>query len=174
MNGVLRGTCSSSSSSSSCHSSRNIFVGALLLAASCCSSSTPSCYAFSASASSSSSWKDGGATSPDVQQHTQHNNNNNENNILILDHINMNHEKGRHDWLKAFYVDFLQCALDPRKIENVELGRKTIWCNIGAQQFHLPEGKPGAQVLDGIITLVYPNLDAVWNRYDYSTSSKSD
>jgi hypothetical protein len=23
--------------------------------------------------------------------------------ILILDHLNINHEQGRHDWLKAFY-----------------------------------------------------------------------
>lgn len=87
------------------------------------------------------------------------------NNILILDHLNINHEKGRHDWLKAFYVDFLQCALDPRKMENLDLGKKTLWANIGAQQFHLPEGKPDAQVLDGIITLVYPDLHAFQERY---------
>lgn len=86
------------------------------------------------------------------------------NEILILDHLNINHEKGRHDWLKAFYVDFLRCALDPRKIENVDKGKKTLWANIGSNQFHLPEGKPDAQVLDGIVTLAYPDLEALSKR----------
>ncbi|GAX15759.1 hypothetical protein FisN_3Lh197 [Fistulifera solaris] len=87
-------------------------------------------------------------------------------NILILDHLNINHEKGRHDWLKAFYFDFLNCAVDPRKQENIVQGRKTLWANIGANQFHLPEGKPDAQVLNGVITLSYPNLSTVLHRYD--------
>ncbi|KAL3943363.1 MAG: hypothetical protein SGBAC_002566 [Bacillariaceae sp.] len=95
----------------------------------------------------------------------------NSNNILILDHLNINHEKGRHDWLKAFYVDFLQCALDPRKIDNVASGKKTLWCNIGANQFHLPEGKPDAQVLDGIITLVYPDIPKLMERLESAKSS---
>lgn len=89
---------------------------------------------------------------------------NSQQNILILDHLNINHEKGRHDWLKAFYVDFLQCALDPRKMENVEKGSKTVWCNIGSNQFHLAEGKPNAQVLDGQVTLVYPDLEKLLDR----------
>ena len=87
------------------------------------------------------------------------------NNILILDHLNINHQKGRHDWLKSFYVDFLRCALDPRKIENVQSGKKTIWANVGAQQFHLPEGKSDAQVLDGVVTLVFPDLSLFAERY---------
>ena len=33
--------------------------------------------------------------------------------------------------------------------------KKTLWANIGAQQFHLPEGKPDAQVLKGEIRLCY-------------------
>ena len=33
-------------------------------------------------------------------------------------------------------------------------------------QFHLPEGKPEAQVFDGIITLVYDNLDVLMSRYN--------
>jgi hypothetical protein len=86
------------------------------------------------------------------------------NNILILDHLNINHEKGRHDLLKAFYFDFLQCSVDPRKAENVIKGKKTLWANIGAQQFHLPEGKPKAQILNGSVTLCYPNvMDLVHN-----------
>jgi hypothetical protein len=85
-------------------------------------------------------------------------------NILILDHLNLNHEKGRHDWLKAFYFDFLQCTPDPRKQENLDAGKKTVWANIGANQFHLPEGKepsPGAQVLQGFVTLAYPDLTKI-------------
>ena len=96
-----------------------------------------------------------------------------QNNILILDHFNINHQKGRHDWLKAFYVDFLQCTLDPRKMENVKSGKKTIWANIGANQFHLPEGKPDAQVLDGVITLFYPDLSKLLDRYE-SVKTKLD
>lgn len=95
------------------------------------------------------------------------------NNILIMDHWNINYEKGRQDWLVTFWVDFLQCALDPRKVENLEdpdhrqaaglsstictSPKRTLWANIGAHQFHLPQGKPSAQVLDGSITLVYPS-----------------
>ena len=95
------------------------------------------------------------------------------NNILILDHLNINHEKGRHDLVKAFYVDVLKCSIDPRKLENVEAGKKTIWMNIGCQQFHLPEGKPTAQVLDGIVTLVYPNLESIIERYEKIVKDKS-
>eukprot|EP00961_Rhodomonas_salina_P135638 1824793-Rhodomonas_salina.1 len=43
-------------------------------------------------------------------------------NILILDHVNINHEKGRHDLLKTFYYDVLGFAADPRKAENIEKG----------------------------------------------------
>jgi hypothetical protein len=32
------------------------------------------------------------------------------------DHLNINHQKGRHDVLKAFYADVLGCAIDPRKV----------------------------------------------------------
>ena len=81
-------------------------------------------------------------------------------NVLILDHLNINHEKGRHDWLKAFYFDFLQCVPDPRKAENLITGKKTLWANIGAHQFHLPEGKPDAQLLQGVVTLAFPDMDA--------------
>jgi len=79
----------------------------------------------------------------------------NANNILILDHLNINHEKGRHDLLKAFYFDVLGCAVDPRKQENIAKGGNTVWANCGAQQFHLSEGSPNAQVFDGLVTLAY-------------------
>jgi hypothetical protein len=85
-------------------------------------------------------------------------------NVLLLDHVNLNHEQGRHDWLTSFYVDFLGCALDPRKAENVAMGRKTVWVNIGAHQFHLPEGSPQAQVLSGVLTLVYPDSSVLCDR----------
>mmetsp|Transcript_17887 Transcript_17887/g.39131 ORF Transcript_17887/g.39131 Transcript_17887/m.39131 type:complete len:209 (-) Transcript_17887:830-1456(-) len=98
-----------------------------------------------------------GTTSTSLQQEVG--------NILILDHLNINHEKGRHDLLKAFYFDFLNCAVDPRKEENIAKGTKTLWANIGAQQFHLPEGKPSAQVFDGLITLSYRNFDGLRERY---------
>ena len=78
----------------------------------------------------------------------------------------MNHGKGRHDWLKSFYgTDFLGCAWDPRKVKNLETGRKTLWANLGAQQFHLPEGTPNAQVLDGVITIVHPSPETLLERY---------
>ena len=48
--------------------------------------------------------------------------------------MNINHEKGRHDLLKAFYFDVLGCAVDPRKIENLDKGKKTLWANTGIQQ----------------------------------------
>ena len=89
---------------------------------------------------------------------------------MVLDHLNFNHEKGRHDLLKAFYFDFLQCAIDPRKEENIAKGSKTLWANVGASQFHLPEGKPDAQVFDGLITLSYPNLDGLRERYEDETA----
>jgi hypothetical protein len=90
-------------------------------------------------------------------------------NVLILDHLNINHEKGRHDLLKAFYFDLLQCAIDPRKEENIAKGSKTLWANVGASQFHLPEGKPDAQVFDGLITLSYRNLDGLKERCEDKT-----
>jgi len=85
-------------------------------------------------------------------------------NVLIVDHLNINHEKGRHDWLCSFYVDLLGCTLDPRKLENLEAGEGTLWANAGIHQFHLPSGKPAPQVWDGTITLAYASLDGVRDR----------
>ena len=51
-------------------------------------------------------------------------------NILILDHLNINHEKYQHEQLKAFYFQFLQCTIDPRKQANIEQGCKTLWAVI--------------------------------------------
>ena len=115
--------------------------------------------------------------------------------VLLMDHFNINHEKGRHDALKAFYFDFLGCSIDPRKQENIKLGSNTLWANVGKctrthptvsssrsislfvihliyichsglHQFHLPEGKPDAQVFDGVITLIHEDLSALMERYN--------
>lgn len=86
--------------------------------------------------------------------------------VLLMDHFNINHEKGRHDALKAFYFDFLGCAIDPRKEENLHIGKMTLWANAGMHQFHLPEGKPNAQVFDGVITLIHEDLSALMQRYN--------
>ena len=40
--------------------------------------------------------------------------------ILLLDHLNLNHERSRHDLVKLFYVDILGLSLDPRKSKNIE------------------------------------------------------
>mmetsp|Transcript_15786 Transcript_15786/g.19250 ORF Transcript_15786/g.19250 Transcript_15786/m.19250 type:complete len:357 (-) Transcript_15786:16-1086(-) len=87
-------------------------------------------------------------------------------NILILDHLNINHEKGRHDLVKAFYFDFLQCGIDPRKADNLIQGKKTLWANIGAQQLHLPEGNPDAQILNGKISLGFGNIMELIENYE--------
>ncbi|KAL3916894.1 MAG: hypothetical protein SGILL_004970 [Bacillariaceae sp.] len=150
---------------------RSVICGLVQLALSVALSDS-TCHGFSASSASSASSST--ITSKQQKTHTHPvscSTSSIENNILILDHLNINHEEGRHDWLKAFYVDFLKCALDPRKFENVKSGKKTVWANIGAHQFHLPEGKPKAQVLDGVVTLAYPNLDALWSRYEDSDTA---
>jgi hypothetical protein len=87
-------------------------------------------------------------------------------NVLILDHLNINHEKGRHDWVNAFYFKFLRCIPDPRKAENLAKGRKTLWANVGAHQFHLPEGTPDAQLLEGVVTLVFSDMAKIQARLD--------
>lgn len=81
-------------------------------------------------------------------------------NVVLMDHLNINHQESRHDLLKAFYSDTLGLALDPRKQDNVEKGRKTLWFNAGITQLHLPEA-PQAQKLNGVVTLAYENDDAM-------------
>ena len=76
--------------------------------------------------------------------------------ILLMDHLNINHEAGRHDLLKEFYFETLGLAIDPRKEENIAKNKKGLWANAGITQFHLSEGKT-AQVLDGEITIAYPS-----------------
>lgn len=146
-------------------------VVAPILLLSCSWQNKPNCNCFAAAAFSSSSSSGSASFVPKNKQGQEHQPavaGCGGNNVLILDHLNINHEKGRHDWLKAFYFDFLGCAVDPRKAENLEKGEKTLWANIGANQFHLPEGKTDAQVLDGVVTLVYPDLSVLLSRYQDS------
>lgn len=86
--------------------------------------------------------------------------------VLLLDHLNINHERGMQDAAKAFYFDFLGCSVDPRKYENYLAGKGTVWANIGMHQFHLPEGNPKAQVFDGMVTLVHGDLEGLMDRYN--------
>jgi len=93
--------------------------------------------------------------------------------LIFLFLLSNKYTIGRHDWLKAFYFDFLQCAIDPRKIDNLKKGSDTVWANLGAQQFHLPQGKPDAQVLEGQIKLVVKDLQAFLDRYQTLVESGS-
>ena len=86
-------------------------------------------------------------------------------NLLLLDHLNICHEKGRHDLVRAFYFDILGMKPDPRKMENLEKGRKTVWANGGISQWHLPEGDE-AQVFEGSARLAYEGLDGVRSRLE--------
>ena len=80
--------------------------------------------------------------------------------VLLLDHLNLNHERGRHDLLRAFYFDVLGLTPDPRKADNLLLGSKGVWANAGITQFHLPEAER-AQVFDGVVTLAARDLSTL-------------
>jgi hypothetical protein len=71
-----------------------------------------------------------------------------QNNVLILDHLNINHEKSRHDWLGHFMLISYSAHWILGRWKMSVCAKKTIWANTGSHQFHLPEGKPEAQVLD--------------------------
>ena len=72
-------------------------------------------------------------------------------NILLLDHLNINHRQHDHPTLLSFYQDTLGCVLDSRKSASLTAKKGTVWANAGATQFHLSEGQPDPQVLDGKI-----------------------
>lgn len=91
--------------------------------------------------------------------------------ILLMDHLNINHEAGRHDLLKEFYFETLGLAIDPRKEENIAKNEKGLWANAGITQLHLAEGKK-AQVLDGMITIAYPSGSFQHLRNKLSLASK--
>ena len=87
----------------------------------------------------------------------------------------MNHERGRHDWSTSFYFDFLGCVVHPKRADN--------WKNetrdtVMGQRWRPPvsslEGSPDAQVLGGCVTLVYPNLNGLHERYSKTKDSLRD
>ena len=72
-------------------------------------------------------------------------------NILCMEHVNLRvPDQTTAAW---FYVSGLGLTRDPY----VDFGSFNTWINVGAQQFHLPTGKP--QTLRGEIHVTVPNLD---------------
>ena len=77
-------------------------------------------------------------------------------NILSMEHVNLRvPDQTTAAW---FYVSGLGLTRDPF----VDFGSFNIWINVGAQQFHLPTGKP--QVLRGEVHITVPNLDELEHR----------
>jgi hypothetical protein len=77
-------------------------------------------------------------------------------NIIVLEHVNVQVP----DQLLAtlFYVVGLGLTRDPY----LNFGLNNMWVNVGEQQFHLPT-RP-AQVINGHIGLVVPDIDALQTR----------
>jgi hypothetical protein len=81
--------------------------------------------------------------------------------MTLLEHVNLNVES--HKYILPFYYKILGFGLDPRKAANLrpdETGKKTLWANCGASQFHLPYGKE-AQTIPGHIGLQYPSEESL-------------
>ena len=77
-------------------------------------------------------------------------------NILSMEHVNLRvPDQTTAAW---FYVSGLGLTRDPF----VDFGSFNTWINVGAQQFHLPTGKP--QVLRGEVHITVPNLDELEHR----------
>jgi hypothetical protein len=77
-------------------------------------------------------------------------------NIISLEHINV--QVPDQALATLFYVVGLGLTRDPY----LTVGLNNMWINVGEQQFHLPT-RP-AQVIDGHIGLVLPDLDALEKR----------
>ena len=77
-------------------------------------------------------------------------------NIISLEHINV--QVPDQSAAILFYVVGLGFTRDPY----LTVGLSNMWINAGEQQFHLPTRK--AQVIDGHIGVVVPDLDALENR----------
>ena len=77
-------------------------------------------------------------------------------NIVEFGHVNIFVPDQRLATL--FYVSGLGLTRDPFLMTGVD----NMWVNVGASQFHLPTGQ--AQVVDGVIGLVLPDLDAARER----------
>ena len=77
-------------------------------------------------------------------------------NIVALEHVNL--QIPDQSVATLFYIIGLGFTRDPY----MNVGLTNMWVNIGAQQFHLPTGKP--QVLRGHTGLVVPDLEALKQR----------
>ncbi len=77
-------------------------------------------------------------------------------NIFSLEHVNL--QVPDQNIATLFYVVGLGLTRDPY----LNVGLQNMWVNVGEQQFHLPT-RP-AQVIDGCIGLVLPQLDALRER----------
>lgn len=81
--------------------------------------------------------------------------------LTLLEHINLNVPS--QEYILPFFYQILGLGMDPRKAANLHhetTGKKTLWANCGASQFHLPYGDV-AQVVPGHIGLQYPDLDSL-------------
>lgn len=79
-------------------------------------------------------------------------------NIISLEHINV--QVPDQSLATLFYVVGLGLTRDPY----LTVGLNNMWINVGEQQFHLPTRR--AQVIDGHIGLVVPDLDALVGRLE--------
>jgi hypothetical protein len=77
-------------------------------------------------------------------------------NIIALEHINV--QVPDQSRAVLFYVVGLGFTRDPY----LTVGLNNMWINVGEQQFHLPTRD--AQVIDGHIGVVVPDLDALGSR----------
>lgn len=77
-------------------------------------------------------------------------------NIILLEHVNV--EVPDQLLATLFYVVGLGFTRDPY----LNTGLNNMWINVGEQQFHLPTRK--AQVINGHIGLVVPDIEALQNR----------
>ncbi|HXG53418.1 MAG TPA: VOC family protein [candidate division Zixibacteria bacterium] len=77
-------------------------------------------------------------------------------NILLLEHVNL--QVPDQSLATLFYVVGLGLTRDPF----LNVGLENMWVNAGEQQFHLPTRR--AQVLQGRIGLVFPELDGLKRR----------
>jgi hypothetical protein len=77
-------------------------------------------------------------------------------NIMLLEHINL--QVPDQALATVFYVGGLGLTRDPY----LNVGLRNMWVNAGEQQFHLPT-RP-AQLINGHIGLVVPDLDALASR----------
>src|SRR6185503_14712891 len=77
-------------------------------------------------------------------------------NIISLEHINV--QVPDQSTAVLFYVVGMGFTRDPY----LTVGLNNMWINAGEQQFHLPTRK--AQIIDGQIGVIVPDLDALESR----------